>query len=327
MYDSDTMLITDNEILINAAKRNYGKFLVPTKLVKSTKRDRKYTAEEKADLDIKTCVNKIGEIINLSQELNSKLWDKVNKGSSLDDVLELYCDIAQLDVMSNLEIDSAKKENPADNVKELKALKTKYDDRDKYGRYIRPLFFKYLDKDKGYYDSERKAYHTYRTTMDYLQLIISEFKLPKPQSYSFVNFTDILKPFDEIDGRVRYETVSRIVNLVRETRNNISAVWADEDLESQTKYCITSEMRQDCIEYIDGITIDDKTMHYILSLLDKKRYSDISRLMFNILFGTPNKAFFRLLKESQEPVKKIIEDENGELKLYYYKFLPLYIVL
>ena len=96
--------MTDNEILIESAKRNYHNFPVPTKLVESTKVKRKYTSEQQADLDIKTSVNKIGEIINLSQELNSLLWDRINKGEDVEDVMELYCDISQLDVMSNLEI-------------------------------------------------------------------------------------------------------------------------------------------------------------------------------------------------------------------------------
>ena len=141
-FDSDTVMLTDNEILVQAAKRNYDRFPVPTKLVESETRQRKYTDIDKADLDIKTSVNKIGEIINLSQELNSILWDRLYHGASIDDVMELYCDIAQLDVMSNLEIDSAKRENPADNTFELQCLKKKYDVRDKKGRHIRPLFFR-----------------------------------------------------------------------------------------------------------------------------------------------------------------------------------------
>ena len=117
------MLLTDNQILIRAAKRNYENFPVPTKLVEGEAHKRKYTDAEKADLDIKTSVNKIGEIINLSQELNSILWDRLYKGASIESVMDLYCDIAQLDVMSNLEIDSAKRENPADNTFELQCLK------------------------------------------------------------------------------------------------------------------------------------------------------------------------------------------------------------
>ena len=97
-------MLTDNELLIRSAKRNYEYFPVPTKFVKSTKRARKYTSEEQADLDIKTSVNKIGEIVNLSQELNSLLWDEIAKGKTVQEVMGIYCDIAQLDVMSNLEI-------------------------------------------------------------------------------------------------------------------------------------------------------------------------------------------------------------------------------
>lgn len=55
-------MLTDNPILIGAAQKNYDKFLVPTSLVDAKKVVRYYTKEEQADLDIKTSVNKIGEI-------------------------------------------------------------------------------------------------------------------------------------------------------------------------------------------------------------------------------------------------------------------------
>ena len=55
-FDSDTVMLTDNEILVQAAKRNYDRFPVPTKLVESETRQRKYTDIDKADLDIKTSV-------------------------------------------------------------------------------------------------------------------------------------------------------------------------------------------------------------------------------------------------------------------------------
>lgn len=60
--------------------------------------------------------------------------------------------------MSQHKGDSAKRENPADNVWELKQLKKKYDKRDNKNRHVRPLFFKYIDDYKGYNNS----YHVYR---------------------------------------------------------------------------------------------------------------------------------------------------------------------
>ena len=84
-FDSDQMILTDNEILV------------------------------KADLDYRTSENKIGEIVNLSQELNTLLWDTVYKcGKALtdcyDDIREIYHDICILNVLSCIEIDKAKKE-------------------------------------------------------------------------------------------------------------------------------------------------------------------------------------------------------------------------
>lgn len=104
-FDSDTVMLTDNETLIRAAKRNYHLFKTPTSFVSSTKVKRYYTPEQQADLDIKTADNKIGEIINLSQELNSLLWERMYYGATYDDIKELYYDICQLDVMSGIEID------------------------------------------------------------------------------------------------------------------------------------------------------------------------------------------------------------------------------
>ena len=96
--------MTDDEILIKAAHKNYDVFKTPTSLVVAKKVKRCYTPEEQADLDIKTSINKIGEIINLSQVLNSVYWNNISNGQSHQENHDLYCDIAILDVMSGIEI-------------------------------------------------------------------------------------------------------------------------------------------------------------------------------------------------------------------------------
>ena len=178
-FDSDTVLLTDNEVLIRAAKRNYHVFKTPTSFVTAKKVKRYYTPEEQADLDIKTSVNKIGEIINLSQELNSLLWDKMYHGSTYDDIKELYYDICQLDVMSGIEIDKAKKEFDIDNSKELDKMREKYKEElsDEYNKKKIPHFFSHIARQKGYYNPEKKNYCKYHTSMDYLQTIVNGFKI------------------------------------------------------------------------------------------------------------------------------------------------------
>lgn len=359
-FDSDTMLLTDNEILIKAAKRNYENFPVPTKLVDSTMKDRKYTSEEQADLDIKTSINKIGEIINLSQELNSLLWDKINKGASIDDVMDLYCDIAQLDVMSNLEIDSAKRENPANNTYELQCLKRKYDQRDNKDRHIRPLFFKYIDGYKGYRDDYyiyketeddgfskccvmekrgdalqykkdsdsvihiergRMSYQKYETAMDYLQLSINKFRTCRLSKKELLTFSECLISVDELSGSVWYPQAERIVELIRDTKKKISAIWSNEnELSNRKKREISQEFRQECIDYISSLIIGQKTMRYLLTLIDKKEYSDISKFLFDTLFGTANNTFYELIKKSKDTIYRLDETINGDISIYHFTY-------
>lgn len=103
-YDSDTILLTDNPLLVKRAVQNYGRFQVPTCFVSAQKIKRYYTDEQKADLDVKTSVNKIGEIVNLSQQLNSLYWHNINNGQGFEENQGLYEDICKLAVLSNIEI-------------------------------------------------------------------------------------------------------------------------------------------------------------------------------------------------------------------------------
>lgn len=351
-FDSDTLMLTDNRILVQAAKRNYDFFPVPTKLVESAIHQRKYTDIDKADLDIKTSVNKIGEIINLSQELNSILWDRLYHGASIDDVMELYCDIAQLDVMSNLEIDSAKRENPADNTFELQCLKKKYDVRDEKGRHIRPLFFRYIDSYKGYRDGYyiyveedgeyikqgvvesyreaqaikekasvmiergRMTYQRHETSMDYLELAINKFRT-KSAKKKPKKFSDILVSSDNLHGQVWYPQVNRIIDMVRETKKSIAAIWSNDDgLSNKKKRDLAEEIRQECIDYVCNIKIGEKTMRYIVGLIDSKDYVDISRFLFGILFGVPNEEFYKLIELSKTSIYKLQENQCGDVMIY-----------
>lgn len=358
-FDSDTVMLTDNEILVQAAKRNYDRFPVPTKLVESETRQRKYTDIDKADLDIKTSVNKIGEIINLSQELNSILWDRLYHGASIDDVMELYCDIAQLDVMSNLEIDSAKRENPANNTFELQCLKKKYDVRDEKGRHIRPLFFKYIDSYKSYCDDYyiyiekdgeyikqevikshkemqvlkatgefliekgRITYRNHETSMDYLELCINKFRTYQKRWKQ--PLTSILISDDRIDGQVWYPGVNRILSLVKETKSNIDSIWNNDEFSNNEKRKFSEELRQNCISYICSKRIGKKSMRYLVEQIDSEEYKRMSRFLFGILFGEPNVEFFELIEMGRTQLYKLVEDNNGNIKIYdfTYKKVPV----
>ena len=360
-FDSDTMMLTDNEILVTAAKRNYDNFPVPTKLVESAKRKRKYTNREKADLDIKTSVNKIGEIINLSQELNSILWDRINKGASIEDVMELYCDISQLDVMSNLEIDSAKRENPANNTRELQLLKKKYDVRDKKNRHIRPLFFKYIDGYKGYRDDYhvyveqddefqklfktdkykdaqtikkesanniviergRMSYQKHETSMDYLQKCINRFYVPRDKEANH-GLSYMLVPISATKGEYQKEVEQQIIDIAREAKKEINSIWESTSANKKTKRELAYEVQEKCSAALQEIQVNEKTMRRLLGKLEDE-YSDVTRFLFFSLLeqvrGFMLSGFHQIIQKSVSPVSILREDIDGDIQIYDFRYL------
>ena len=359
-FDSDTIMLTNNEIMLQAAKRNYEHFPVPTKLVEATNLKRKYTNFDKADLDIKTSVNKIGEIINLSQELNSILWDSLYHGASIEDVMELYCDIAQLDVMSNLEIDSAKRENPADNTLELKKLKEKYGMRDEKGRHIRPLFFQYVDEYKGYRDGYyiyieedgeyrkhdivgtlkeaneikadrenlsiekgRMSYIKHETAMDYLEKAISRYQMSRWKSKDLLDFADCLIDSRTTSGQLRSKQARDIVVMIQEAKSNIDGIWKSDQGNNAEKRNAADEIESELITQISKLSLEQKTMYHLLKLLDKKDYTNIRKFLFIVLFQVHNGAFYELIRKRREPVYWLIEVSkgNGTTQIYDFEYI------
>ena len=360
-FDSDTVMLTDNNILVQAAKRNYDYFPVPTKLVESTTRQRKYTDVDKADLDIKTSINKIGEIINLSQELNSILWDRLYKGAAISDVMELYCDIAQLDVMSNLEIDSAKRENPANNALELQCLKKKYDMRDNKNRHIRPLFFKCIDGYKGYRDNYyiyseedgeyikqctvesykeakilkangniiergRITYQKYETSMDYLEMCINKFvnrRGKRKENEEKLPFSSCLVQPCKLNGQVRSYQIERIIDCAKDFKQNAIDTWNSKDLTLSMveKRKIVDSLRNECVKYINSISLDLRTMRHLLTLIESKDMSRISRFLFYTLFQSKGGQFYDLLEKSRTPIYKLVESIDGDIQIFDFHYL------
>ncbi len=135
-YDSDSMLVTDDQFIVDIADKYKDVFAVPVCDIKATSKE----SQTLAELDYNTSENLIGQIVNLSQRLNSLLWDKINGGMMDEEGRdELYRDICILAVLSGIEIDKAKRayEN-VDVSAELRKLVNKHDVR-------RPEFFKVFD--------------------------------------------------------------------------------------------------------------------------------------------------------------------------------------
>ncbi len=325
-FDSDTLLLTDNSYLINAAQRNYHIFKTPTSFVSSTKVKRYYTPEQQADLDIKTSVNKIGEIVNLSQELNSLLWDRIYNGETYNGVKDLYYDICQLDVMSGIEIDKAKKEFIIDNCKELEKLRQKYEEtlreyeEDDNGNLIRgkkrmPYFFSHVSRQKGYYNPEKKHYCKYHTTMDYVQTIVNGFKIKNPYMKDWLPFVSILDSTSYRTSNVNQKQINKIYSLLKKYINERNNIYACESDTKESKNEKAAKLKVDLITDINSETIGFSTLYRLLSSIECKENSKIKKLLLEILYLCGNESFNKAIYHSVNDIKQL-EYGGDDLKIF-----------
>lgn len=327
-FDSDTVLLTDNEKLIKAAQKNYHVFKTPTSFVSSTKVKRFYTPEQQADLDIKTSVNKIGEIVNLSQELNSLLWDQMYHGATYDDIKELYYDICQLDVMSGIEIDKAKKEFIINNSKELTRLRSKYEnDLREYeeaedGTLIKkkktPHFFSHIVKQKNFTTKEilaKKHFCKYHTSMDYLQTIVNGFKIKNPYKKDWLPFTAVLDASLFRSNNVNQKQINKIYSILKKYINDRKNIYASETDSKEDKRIQDIKLKEDLIADIECETIGFSTMYRLLSSLESKENSQIKNILLEILYLCGNESFNKAIINSSNTILQL-EDDGDDINIF-----------
>ncbi len=330
--DSDSILLTNNKLLISSAQKNYDKFLVPTSFVESKKTKRYYTKEQQADLDVKTSINKIGEIVNLSQELNSKLWHNINSGQNIEDNLELYCDICKLAVLSGIEIDKAKKEFLVNSGKEIEKLKQKYLWIALNGKIRKPYFFKMITKDNGYQLNPKVEYKYFYTSMDYLQKIVNrynyKFRKKKRAKLKFISLSYVFKSIklENISGS-HYIKKNKIIDIIFEYKNKISLLYRNmrniKSMEHVDRLSLLNRIQDLRLEYIEKILelkINKNVSYLLFKSLDNPEYSFIRNMMFECFFNICSDDFWELMKEYKNPSETLVEAEDGDIDLFGYKF-------
>lgn len=315
-FDSDTVLLTDNEILIRAAKRNYNTFKTPTANVSSDKVKRYYTPEQQADLDKRTAVNKIGEVINLSQELNSMLWDRMYNGETYDDVKDLYYDICQLDVMSGIEIDKAKKEFDVNTAKELDKIREKYKNElsDEYSKKKIPHFFAHIARQKGYYNPTKKNYTKYNTSMDYLQTIVNGFRIKTPYRKDWLPFVSILDNSKFYSTHVNQNQINKVYGTLKKYISERKNIFGS-DMDRDDKFASAQLLYSNLIADIESESFGFSTLYRLLTSLEDKENTQIKNTLLKILYLCGNESFKDAIIRSSAEIEQL-EEGGDDIKLF-----------
>ena len=310
-YDSDTMLITDDALLISAAERYNGTFKVPVCNIKAEGK----TEQTLSELDHDTSVNKIGEIVNLSQKLNSILWDELHNGADEREIHSIYEDICKLAVLSGLEIDKAKRTFESVRVgKELSAL------RKKYARPS-PQFFAEIDERKD------RQYAFYHTAMDYLYARVKKlhFRKGREQCGDYRPLSSNLA-YDICSGNAtEYRHKDKIVKIIDESKARINNLYqmirtADEQ-EREVLYAQIADIKAERDKHVAGWLTNENVLILVLRHYEKNSAADWR--IYAALINHP--VFTELLWELYDGTAlQVVEDENGEYTLYGRKFTKIY---
>ena len=248
-YDSDTVLLTDDKVIVDAASEGYDTtFLIPYMDITPNLNSQLEYVKDKAKnlllnyvyIDDKVANNDIGKIINNSQLLNSYYWDTLNgkNRENKEKLPEIFREICKLAVLSNIEIDSAKRTFLCDVDEEqkkvdlfIKSLKLATTDEVNPKGYS-PLFFYKLRNKKaaiGYVenyirDNEDKRF---KTTMDYVWNYVFSYKYESKigKFKDKITFSDLTKAkvVRAVSGGQNYGVAEKIRDTIAELNDDLMA--------------------------------------------------------------------------------------------------------
>jgi hypothetical protein len=291
-------------------------------IVDSAKKKRRYTSEDKADLDIFCFNDNIGVIVNLSQEINTIMFDRINRYGDWKGAMDAYYDNCLLSILSEIAIDMTKREYPIDCIEELKIVRAKYNEKDNKDRAIRPHFFAHVARKKGFYDSKKKNYKPQMAPMDYLQDIINKFKGRGKQGTRVTcSIGELIKEVP-LEEQPRQGYVDLVLSMVREMDTATRCLYqvkSDVIADKERKRELANKYYEKCIEGIKNLNLNAATMRELLIEMDKPENSRIRRKLWTIVFGSLGEELTSLLRVVKQPVytfEECKESDEYDVRIY-----------
>ena len=276
-YDSDTMLVTNDVMLIDGVKLCYDDLCVPVcKVDPVGKAEYSSSAVDLARLDRAIAENEIGNIINLSQFLNCLFWHRLMGGEHLDDLKPFYREICKLAVLSGMEIDKAKRLYDVDKYSVLCKL-TKYRERFKEEHGELPNFYYFITGAYDKIDEDNTA--NLNTPMAYIYDSVEAYSVvsTRIKRVSLLSLFDLdVTDKDTNDSRSK----ARIVDVVAKAHRTLTRLKINERDDEDAKR-ITRQKRADvffeCLDSVSGSIKNDHTLYLLLNAIDNAEDKEVTQ--------------------------------------------------
>lgn len=328
-YDSDTMLITDNRILLEATKRDEKHFPVPVAdFTEADSSNVHYNIDnpiEIADLDRKIAENRIGEIVNLSQFLNSLYWDQIASGVPHEECKDLYADICKLAVLSGIEIDKAKRSSKVDTGTVLSVLqKRKNDFKKKHGDCL-PTFYTFITA-----DSAKKSNCTLKAPMSFIYDEVEADRKRAPKVAKNVPLSNLVA----LQNDSKTDSDYRRKKAIRDAADNTQRTMSDCNIKMRGKGRSEKLHQREVMDAafekakktVANNLANDTVLSMILEELDhsddtKNSISSHYALLFALLIFEKNHRFLDHVIQNAKPQYDLIytpNEQNPDVRIFGY---------
>lgn len=311
-YDSDAMLITNDKLVVETAFNQKDLFKVPVCSIESDGKRKPILSE----LDYNTSENKIGEIVNLSQKLNSVLWDKLSRGYDYERIQGVYEDVCKLAVLSGIEIDKAKRAYDKVNVsKEISKITKKHS-------VIAPEFFREIDFDYGV---KERQYTFYNAPMEYVYKSVQDidYRKGKEKEIEYMPISDMLKVPAPKSTSTVYEHRDKVVAICKEFEKKLDFLYSElrrsDDDEKEVIYTRIKQTKDERNEQVNELLSEEYILYLVLKAYEKTT-GENWHLYAPLL---ENELFKGMLKKSKEKMQKVAPKDDGEYDLYGLKFAKI----
>ena len=302
-YDSDTMLVTNDEILIDGVKICYDNLCVPVcKVDPVGKAEYSSSSVDLARLDRAIAENEIGNIINLSQFLNCLFWHRLMEGEYLDDLKPLYREICKLAVLSGMEIDKAKRLYDVDKYSVLRKL-TRYRNEFKEEHGDLPNFYYFIigNEDKIHADNTANL----NTPMAYIYDSVEAYNAisTRIKRVPLVSLFDLdITEKDTNDSHRKAAIIEAVTKAHKELKHKKIKERDDEDTKRITRI-ERGEIFSECLNTVAKNIKNDHTLYLLLNEIDKAKDRDVTgakSLLFACILYEKNGRLISKIKTPED---------------------------
>ena len=235
--------------------------------------------------------------------------------------MDLYKDISNLNILSCIEIDRAKKISPVDAKKELDKIRAKHTlgtgfikiDGEKKEVKVRPMFFKYLDGGKNY------KFKRFETGMDYLNKIL-DVNIKRKARWEKKEIPLHVILIKRKATKCDRHSIQRLKKLAKNMKDEVGHLFSSN---IDNKYERYNEIKDKYNKRIKSFKINEEIIYEILRRIgmssDKEKYEEykkIGKTLLNLLFENNKRDFLSNINIKPKENIYLYEDKNGDMNLY-----------